>query len=78
MRLQELLKAHGPYEFPITVRQLGEGADYRWVEICIKFIVTKIVISNRIYTIYIHHLALAEKRSERNGKEKYTAIFLSL
>ncbi|XP_076267894.1 kainate-type ionotropic glutamate receptor subunit 1D [Rhynchophorus ferrugineus] len=29
VRLQELLKAHGPYEFPITVRQLGEGADYR-------------------------------------------------
>ncbi|PNF30869.1 Glutamate receptor ionotropic, kainate 2 [Cryptotermes secundus] len=29
VRLQELLKAHGPSEFPITVRQLGEGADYR-------------------------------------------------
>ncbi|KAK4883092.1 hypothetical protein RN001_006411 [Aquatica leii] len=29
VRLQELLKAHGPYEFPITVRQLGEGPDYR-------------------------------------------------
>lgn len=29
VRLQELLKAHGPYEFPITVRQLGEGTDYR-------------------------------------------------
>ncbi|CAH1126003.1 unnamed protein product [Ceutorhynchus assimilis] len=29
VRLQELLKAHGPYEFPITVRQLGEGNDYR-------------------------------------------------
>ncbi|KAH0820074.1 hypothetical protein GEV33_002720 [Tenebrio molitor] len=29
VRLQELLKAHGPYEFPITVRQLGESSDYR-------------------------------------------------
>ncbi|XP_072157051.1 glutamate receptor ionotropic, kainate 2 isoform X1 [Bemisia tabaci] len=29
VRLQELLKAHGPSEFPITVRQLGEGNDYR-------------------------------------------------
>ncbi|XP_057671940.1 glutamate receptor ionotropic, kainate 2 isoform X1 [Diorhabda carinulata] len=29
VRLQELLKAHGPYEFPITVRQLGEASDYR-------------------------------------------------
>ncbi|XP_050309100.1 glutamate receptor ionotropic, kainate 2 isoform X3 [Anthonomus grandis grandis] len=29
VRLQELLKAHGPYEFPITVRQLGEVNDYR-------------------------------------------------
>ncbi|KAJ8910748.1 hypothetical protein NQ315_017205, partial [Exocentrus adspersus] len=28
VRLQELLKAHGPYEFPITVRQLGENSDY--------------------------------------------------
>jgi len=31
VRLQELLKAHGPSEFPITVRQLGEGSEYRWV-----------------------------------------------
>ncbi|XP_043469345.1 glutamate receptor ionotropic, kainate 2 isoform X3 [Leptopilina heterotoma] len=29
VRLQELLKAHGPSEFPITVRQLGEGPNYR-------------------------------------------------
>ncbi|XP_039289562.1 glutamate receptor ionotropic, kainate 2 isoform X1 [Nilaparvata lugens] len=29
VRLQELLKAHGPSEYPITVRQLGEGSDYR-------------------------------------------------
>ncbi|KAK0170208.1 hypothetical protein PV328_010796 [Microctonus aethiopoides] len=29
VRLQELLKAHGPSEFPIAVRQLGEGDDYR-------------------------------------------------
>ncbi|XP_047102841.1 glutamate receptor ionotropic, kainate 2 isoform X2 [Schistocerca piceifrons] len=29
VRLQELLKAHGPSEFPIAVRQLGEGTDYR-------------------------------------------------
>ncbi|OAD62636.1 Glutamate receptor, ionotropic kainate 2 [Eufriesea mexicana] len=29
VRLQELLKAHGPSEFPITVRQLSEGAEYR-------------------------------------------------
>ncbi|XP_045476404.1 glutamate receptor ionotropic, kainate 2 [Harmonia axyridis] len=29
VRLQELLKAHGPYEFPITVRQLNGGSDYR-------------------------------------------------
>ncbi|GLV43976.1 Kainate-type ionotropic glutamate receptor subunit 1D [Carabus blaptoides fortunei] len=29
VRLQELLKAHGPYEHPIAVRQLGEGSDYR-------------------------------------------------
>jgi hypothetical protein len=31
VRLQELLKAHGPSEFPIAVRQLGEGTDYRYV-----------------------------------------------
>lgn len=35
VRLQELLKAHGPYEFPITVRQLGETPDYRYVFIVI-------------------------------------------
>ncbi|KAL0275564.1 UNVERIFIED_CONTAM: hypothetical protein PYX00_003378 [Menopon gallinae] len=29
VRLQELLKAHGPTEFPISVRQLSEGDDYR-------------------------------------------------
>ncbi|XP_074099238.1 kainate-type ionotropic glutamate receptor subunit 1D isoform X7 [Cotesia typhae] len=29
VRLQELLKAHGPSEFPIAVRQLGETDDYR-------------------------------------------------
>nr|CAD7453109.1 unnamed protein product [Timema tahoe] len=29
VRLQELLKAHGPSEFPIAVRQLGESSDYR-------------------------------------------------
>ncbi|XP_076667715.1 kainate-type ionotropic glutamate receptor subunit 1D isoform X9 [Andrena cerasifolii] len=29
VRLQELLKAHGPSEFPITVRQLNEGSEYR-------------------------------------------------
>nr|CAH7752037.1 unnamed protein product [Callosobruchus chinensis] len=29
VRLQELLKAHGPYEAPIAIRQLGEGSDYR-------------------------------------------------
>ncbi|RZF32680.1 hypothetical protein LSTR_LSTR004108 [Laodelphax striatellus] len=29
VRLQELLKAHGPSGCPITVRQLGEGSDYR-------------------------------------------------
>nr|CAD7443084.1 unnamed protein product [Timema bartmani] len=28
VRLQELLKAHGPSEFPIAVRQLGESSDY--------------------------------------------------
>lgn len=30
VRLQELLKAHGPSEFPITVRQLPDTNDYRW------------------------------------------------
>ncbi|XP_011304733.1 glutamate receptor ionotropic, kainate 2 isoform X6 [Fopius arisanus] len=29
VRLQELLKAHGPSDFPIAVRQLSEGDDYR-------------------------------------------------
>ncbi|XP_063242515.1 glutamate receptor ionotropic, kainate 2 [Bacillus rossius redtenbacheri] len=29
VRLQELLKAHGPSELPVAVRQLGEGSDYR-------------------------------------------------
>uniref|UniRef100_A0A8D8RHD6 Glutamate receptor 1 n=1 Tax=Cacopsylla melanoneura TaxID=428564 RepID=A0A8D8RHD6_9HEMI len=29
VRLQELLKAHGPTEYPIRVRQLGEGNDFR-------------------------------------------------
>jgi glutamate receptor, ionotropic, invertebrate len=30
VRIQELLKAHGPTEFPIAVRQLSEGNDYRY------------------------------------------------
>ncbi|XP_077295100.1 kainate-type ionotropic glutamate receptor subunit 1D isoform X2 [Arctopsyche grandis] len=29
VRLQELLKSHGLSEFPIAVRQLGDGTDYR-------------------------------------------------
>ncbi|KAK9880188.1 hypothetical protein WA026_010060 [Henosepilachna vigintioctopunctata] len=29
VRLQELLKAHGPSDYPITVRQLSVGSDYR-------------------------------------------------
>lgn len=29
VRLQELLKAHGPSEFPIAVRQLSASGDYR-------------------------------------------------
>lgn len=29
VRLQEVLKVHGPRDNPITVRQLGEGSDYR-------------------------------------------------
>ncbi|XP_055710635.1 glutamate receptor ionotropic, kainate 2 isoform X2 [Phlebotomus papatasi] len=29
VRLQELLKAHGPNELPITVRQLSDSGDYR-------------------------------------------------
>ncbi|XP_046399076.1 glutamate receptor ionotropic, kainate 2-like isoform X1 [Ischnura elegans] len=29
VRLQEVLKSHGPSEYPITVRQLGEGHDHR-------------------------------------------------
>lgn len=29
VRLQELLKAHGPSEFPIAVRQLSDSGDYR-------------------------------------------------
>lgn len=29
VRLQELLKAHGPSEFPIAVRQLPDDGDYR-------------------------------------------------
>ncbi|XP_034252798.1 glutamate receptor ionotropic, kainate 2-like isoform X1 [Thrips palmi] len=29
VRLQEVLKVHGPRDNPITVRQLGEGDDYR-------------------------------------------------
>jgi ionotropic kainate glutamate receptor 2 len=29
VRLQELLKAHGPSEYPITVRQLSDNGDYR-------------------------------------------------
>ncbi|XP_034252804.1 glutamate receptor ionotropic, kainate 2-like isoform X2 [Thrips palmi] len=29
VRIQDLLKAHGPSEFPIAVRQLGDGNDYR-------------------------------------------------
>lgn len=30
VRLQEVLKVHGPRDNPITVRQLGEGSDYRY------------------------------------------------
>lgn len=29
VRLQELLKAHGPSELPVSVRQLPESHDYR-------------------------------------------------
>lgn len=31
VRLQELLKAHGMTPFPITVRQLSDSGDYRYV-----------------------------------------------
>lgn len=31
VRLQELLKAHGPSEFPIAVRQLPDDGDYRYM-----------------------------------------------
>lgn len=33
VRLQELLKAHGMTPFPITVRQLSDSGDYRWVHL---------------------------------------------
>lgn len=33
VRLQELLKAHGPSEFPIAVRQLPDDGDYRYVDV---------------------------------------------
>lgn len=29
VRLQELLKAHGPTELPVSVRQLPDSHDYR-------------------------------------------------
>ena len=32
VRLQEVLKRHGPGDPPITVRQLGPGPDYRQVQ----------------------------------------------
>lgn len=32
VRLQELLKAHGPSKFPITVRQLSDSGDYRLIK----------------------------------------------
>lgn len=28
-RLQEVLKAHGPQDSPVTLRRLGDGPDYR-------------------------------------------------
>lgn len=28
-RLQDVLKAHGPQDSPVTVRRLGPGPDYR-------------------------------------------------
>lgn len=34
VRLQEVLKGHGPRDSPITVRQLGEGDDYRYGLAC--------------------------------------------
>lgn len=29
MRLKDILQIHGPNDFPITVRQLGDDGDYR-------------------------------------------------
>lgn len=48
VRLQELLKAHGPSEFPIAVRQLGEGSDYRYA-----YILTYNIDHNRCKLIII-------------------------
>jgi ionotropic kainate glutamate receptor 2 len=31
VRLQEVIKGHGPADPPITIRQLDEGNDYRCV-----------------------------------------------
>lgn len=33
VRLQELLKAHGPSELPVAVRQLPDSYDYRLVKV---------------------------------------------
>lgn len=43
VRLQELLKAHGPSDYPIAVRQLGEGNDHRWVVLHLQYIVHKLL-----------------------------------
>lgn len=50
VRLQELLKAHGPSEYPITVRQLSDNGDYRSN---IKFVLS---IEHETNRIFIHLL----------------------
>lgn len=65
VRLQELLKAHGPSEFPITVRQLSEGSEYRWVLRISKPSRNIIVpLFPPPFNFYVHSLFYLEKRTE--------------
>lgn len=59
VRLQELLKAYGSSEFPITVRQLTESGDFRLV---ILIFLKKFIIRRR-YLLYCRPLLKQIKNS---------------
>lgn len=66
MRLQELLKAHGPSDFPITVRQLPDTNDFRFDTFFFIYIFfpfsSTIFFAFIFFILYFHCLT-----SKRNG-----------